>query len=352
MSRIGYLGGFVAIVLFVVFQISLKDVSVFSFSEVVPLRTADFDDIDEKPPQEIGEIEIENISNLKDCPHWSLNLTRQLKKTMYSDSFRVLFIQGIEGTGHHMFETFRRHAHNDLHQKYFTVSHGHDKFWRMYVPEAPKTKQGVLNKGYEAVTILNKAKINLNATVEFPATHLINELLSYPAFWGKCKITRYPDVRLFAKILENAGMDFRIVTLLRDPVKTISSNVRRGFHHEFVDYKKGAMRHYLAILKDMVLQTEQLDPKFYHCFDFDSHATPDSLSDFINFKGDLQKGFDDIKIAGKEKVVSSDDSDRKAKWAKFVNSPLEKADFEEYVKVWNRLKQRCKDNEAITGYGL
>jgi len=298
--------------------------------------------------------DIKDISSLPGCAHWALQLSSEFKKKSFSDSFRVIFIQGIEGSGHHMFKSFVIHV-NNMGQHFFTLPNAEDRFWKMHVLQIKKPLSKFLKIGQLGVEVLRKLEKSYKASDSSPATHFIHPLLSYPAFWGKCKIYRYPDMRIFAKIFEDAGIDFRIVTLLRDPVKTISSNIRRGFHKQFYQYEKGAMRYYTSILKDMALQTEQLDPKFYHCFDFDSHTIPDSLGKFLNFKGDIQKAFDDIKIASKEKSASVNAKAVAAgqkRWEKFLGSPSEKAEFDEYVREWNKLKDRCKRNKAISGYDM
>lgn len=90
-------------------------------------------------------------------------------------------------------------------------------------------------------------------------------MMSYPNFGGSLKPIRHPDVALLAQLAEAAGVDLRVVVIIRDPVKVmVSTTVNRHFNSFALQVR---------ILRDnqMVLlqQLREIDPQFRVCHNYD-----------------------------------------------------------------------------------
>lgn len=90
-------------------------------------------------------------------------------------------------------------------------------------------------------------------------------MMSYPNFGGSLKPVRHPDVALLATLAEDAGVDLRVVAIIRDPVKVmVSTTVNRHFNGFALQVR---------ILRDnqmvMLQQLREIDPRFFVCHDYD-----------------------------------------------------------------------------------
>lgn len=85
--------------------------------------------------------------------------------------------------------------------------------------------------------------------------------MSYPNFGGWDKPIHNPDVRLLAKIAEEARLDFRVIVLMRTADEILRSTV---FHRRFGPEQRQAT--ILALSGSaLAAQLRLLDPRFFVC---------------------------------------------------------------------------------------
>jgi len=165
-----------------------------------------------------------------------------VKKTVLSTASaprpRVLFFAGLEGTGHHLFQT----VFNKLSQETDIVRHGCSMTEFLYRQGSKKsmfetTTSENYNQAYDAF----KASLRdlKNDSESIGKAYLLNihvgckkatGEMSYPNFGGKFKAFQHPDVVSIALAAEEAGVDLQVVVLNRDAEKImVSTTVHRHF---------------------------------------------------------------------------------------------------------------------------
>jgi len=199
-----------------------------------------------------------------ECPRWAVKIREGsfLKKRHFSNDFRFVYVQGIEGTGHHMWETMVKNRPG-----FFS----HKALIRQGLISPPSLQQFNIKS--------ENAYLNTHKRI---ASNLMNlnksgtafEFISYPAFGGKCKNSQFVDVRLLAELFEDAGIDFRIVINFRNPYKVMNSNFRRGFFTQYLQHENDPIASYVKVLEAMIYQISQLDQEFFKCFIYDQNTVP------------------------------------------------------------------------------
>eukprot|EP00438_Fugacium_kawagutii_P023297 Skav226234 [mRNA] locus=scaffold1218:411728:412411:- [translate_table: standard] len=104
-------------------------------------------------------------------------------------------------------------------------------------------------------------------------------MMSYPNFGGPSRAIQTPDVRALARLAEDAGVDLRIVLMLRDPQKVVNSGLRRRFEGDFLH----ALKRYTSIFAFLKTQLDLLDPSFIKCWMYETPTA--GLSDLLPFMG-------------------------------------------------------------------
>jgi hypothetical protein len=106
-------------------------------------------------------------------------------------------------------------------------------------------------------------------------------MLSYPNGEDRHKSMLNPDVIPLALLMEQYSTDFRVLVILRDPKAVLDSAFSRKFGGEL------EAKTLVASALQLYSQLLALDPKFYHCVDYDrlgdaSPATVRELGDFLH----------------------------------------------------------------------
>lgn len=165
-----------------------------------------------------------------------------IAKTVVSSTLRIVFVVGLEGTGHHFFEKvfkslFKQHPELALIDACF-ISNG------IYMD---KTLAGAVSTYREFEEAMRAGMKNLakrEEHVEAPATIVIVQRrttrerkqcspygeMSFPDGHGPNKALKYPDIQKVAQLAEEEGVDLRIVYLQRSAKSIlVSSTIHRDF---------------------------------------------------------------------------------------------------------------------------
>ena len=122
----------------------------------------------------------------------------------------------------------------------------------------------------------------------------VSGMMSYPNFLGRTRALQNPDVPALAKLAEDAGVDLRIVLLLRHPRSVVRSGMRRG-------YEKSGLIHaismYTATLSLLSTHLSLLDPSFIACWRYEAPNV--GISDLLSFMGSQEDPGDFKQIIAK-----------------------------------------------------
>ena len=119
--------------------------------------------------------------------------------------------------------------------------------------------------------------------------------LSYPNLLGANRALQNPDVRALANLAELAGVDLRIVLLVRHPASVVRSGLRRGYEKSGLIH---AIKMYTSTLSLLSSQLSLLDPSFIACWRYEAPTA--GISDLVSFMGAQEEKPGDLKrlIAG------------------------------------------------------
>lgn len=169
-------------------------------------------------------------------------------------------------------------------------------------------------------------------------------MMSYPNFGGNNKAIRHPDVHLLARLAEQAGVDLRVVVIIRDPASIlVSTTINRNFNPFHIQ---------LRVLADnqaiLLQQLREIDRRFWVCHDFDAdpqvacQALGEHMGvgrfphpwDLCNEMTAMRKAADDRhKVDGK-------DPPKKDKREHFTEEELQMLDT--FYRVYNATKAMCQ----------
>lgn len=215
--------------------------------------------------------------------HATAGYPAKLLKTVSNGAQRVVFVVGIEGTGHHMLRS---------------IFKGSDRSICIpLLPDAPLTKN--INKGGLFGSNVNQTEVKKYVLAfqehadlyASPTTSdkvmFVNVLcktdrgmMSYPNFKGACRELKYPDARILAEMYESIGVDFRVLVIIRNAVDILLST---SVNRHFGSWKEN-QELYTWMMKDVVMRTQlqRLDRKFIECIDYDALPDiPDRASEFL-----------------------------------------------------------------------
>lgn len=208
-----------------------------------------------------------------------------IPKRSFSEDRRVVFVAGLEGTGHHfwrdIFEVCT--AHGDCVRSPDLAT----SLW------SQNDKNGLFNNyqpngdyDAEAVEGVRSALQGLSGT---GGLHWVNGahrhgtgktgMMSYPNFGGPEKIYQHPDIWELAQIAEDAGEDLRILFLGRQARPLLTST---AVHRHFSPYGTQAviLAHNARVLAS---QINALDVKFVHCVEYERMPNlPSDLSAWLD----------------------------------------------------------------------
>lgn len=156
-----------------------------------------------------------------------------MKKTAFSSNKRMIFAVGLEGTGHHFVHPLIRSVCEletvvcpdmcgDMYKGIYT---------KMGRPETATVYKTGLASVQQAMEELAVSAYGLNGTASILA-HFANckTSLSYPNNSGPDKPLQYVDMKILAREAERAGIDFRLLYLVRSAREIIISNTQ---HRDF-----------------------------------------------------------------------------------------------------------------------
>jgi hypothetical protein len=206
---------------------------------------------------------------------------KQLKKNAKSDHTRLLFIAGMEGSGHHMLETmFKRCVEKDNTLCKFDLKIHDLIFWASRIGSSAAGPQfnvdglfGARSYDYHGHLLLELYKhmkslsgslgptprnrlVAINARAEFRSG-----TLSYPNFVGPLRDVQNPDFHILAAVAEAAELDFRVLVIQRS-----AADSWRSFHDRF--YSPNSLMGMSNSAAEMFNQMHHVDPSFFFCIDY------------------------------------------------------------------------------------
>lgn len=154
-----------------------------------------------------------------------------VNKTVVSDKFRLVFIAGLEGTGHHYIQaaddamlvanpdfprTGKRHGLNHVH--YYVPSSMNAS--AIHFAEAD-------DRAREEMRRLAEHAVGLPLP---GSVYVMHNSWSYPSHPGAQKAVQYMDLPRLAEVAESAGIDLRVLYLRRAAKGiVVADTVHRGF---------------------------------------------------------------------------------------------------------------------------
>ncbi|CAN0045410.1 unnamed protein product [Ectocarpus sp. 12 AP-2014] len=214
-------------------------------------------------------------------------------KTHVSEVFRLVFVAGLEGTGHHYVLGTKAHLfdyNRDLPRR-----DDHPKDFLAYY--APRMMGGEAKR---FTTTSHEAMENMRHLAEWAATlsspgtlEFFQPSCSYPARRGPLKVMQYMDLRRVAETAEGQGIDFRVLYLRRSAKEMVIANtVHRKFHLD-MGHVEGALSEEELFVEYMrVLFTDiavlhsflsEIGPNFITCHVWDRLGGKEQASRIANF---------------------------------------------------------------------
>ncbi len=236
-------------------------------------------------------------------------------KRAFNDKSRLIFVAGLEGTGHHAMRSFfdvcvkksvkqtsaktlgaiiipcegeevmsKQFMLFDFKQNrmggLFGTANAHTANHHSFQSELKEVHMRMLNLAQIDVPHLSIVGLSYGNGVE----NNPSGMFSYPNYDGNDKMLNLPDLVMLAAMSESAKLDLRILVLHRKNV----SNMLRSYARRFdLSIHKEA----LVMLNSMTAlqgQLQLLDRKFYHCISYDDllgmqgSAAADELIEFVH----------------------------------------------------------------------
>ena len=216
----------------------------------------------------------------------------RLPKKVYSDRLRVLFVAGLEGTGHHalaamlsvcLAERGPRRCHTSPAIDgllCFTHHNAKHRFGLFNVDDSARAAQlvGELQAGMRNLSATAETQPGDASSLYVLGLGFSNGvgMLSYPNFGGANKALNHPDVFLLAAVAERAGVDLRVLVLQRSAGEIVRSVAARGY---------GSTEDSRILIDNaaaLASQLRLLDRGFFLCLDYPSLM---SMRDDIGLPG-------------------------------------------------------------------
>lgn len=204
-------------------------------------------------------------------------LPASLKKTVFTGP-RLIFFAGLEGTGHHLWESIidklladgKIRADCELNRRLFKSIKG---CWAgtengVFCTRDPQQFKADYTATVNKMRRMAK-KNNTNAYfLNCVARSKCGSIASYPEYTGNYKAVQRPSVLLLAKMAEEAGIDLRVVVLQRRVQNLVYSDTVHRRFNRFEPYLKEE-----RILENnaasLYVELASIDRRFYSCSDFD-----------------------------------------------------------------------------------
>jgi hypothetical protein len=235
-----------------------------------------------------------------------------LPKSHNSSQARVVFVAGMEGTGHHMFRAIFEKCvalrpalcefDKELPQLLFkatvdssSISPGKGimeikhrgalknarRYSGLFGVSAYDAHSNILNAVFSRMKEIassassGKKLVILNTQDDDKAG-----VLSYPNYDGLHRSVHNPDLHVLACVAEAAGVDFRVVVLQRSAEAAYAS-----FHRRF--HVEASLMGIVTSANVLYAQLTQIAPDFYHCVSYDDMGAlrsrdKDALATFLH----------------------------------------------------------------------
>ena len=220
--------------------------------------------------------------------------TPMLQKHAISDTTRLLFLAGLEGTGHHAWQAMMQPC---LDSARCVTDH---ELNLVFMDEELKYVRGMFAANDYHLMIRDcqyaLARMAEVAASDNSSLHLLGMdqtphtgQLSYPSFSGEFKALDRPDVFLLASLAEIAGLDLRVLVLQRSANEVLASTLRRGFSPPKMLLDNAAA---------LYQQLSMLHPSFFYCVDYNSMHSMN-----ITEKQSLLQFMHPVQLEGMEEVI-------------------------------------------------
>jgi len=236
-------------------------------------------------------------------------------KRKESNVTRMVFVAGLEGTGHHALRAFFDvcektgtvvkeknpmlpafkfpcEGEEKISQDFMLFDHKHHRMGGLWGTSNAHAGASGMFQGL--VTSVHMRMVNL-AKLTSPHLSILglsfgngvennpSGMHSYPNYDGKDKPLDIPDVTMLAGLAESAGLDLRILVLQRKDVTNMLQSYARRFD---LPVAKEALV-MLNAMSSMYAQLQLIDRRFYHCVDYEellvmTGGRADNLVDFIH----------------------------------------------------------------------
>ncbi|CAM9177681.1 unnamed protein product [Ectocarpus sp. 4 AP-2014] len=280
-------------------------------------RTTDIEEVHNK----FSSVDPSDSSNVGFQPTAMVSNSRAVvPKTHVSDIFRLVFVAGIEGTGHHYIggtHGFLIGDNGDPAPRYH-----HRIGARAYY--APNMMGGEAERftltSYEAMEKMRDLA-EWAATLPSPgALEFFPTACSYPLNNGPLKVMQYMDLRRMAEVAEGEGIDLRVLYLRRSAKDTVIANTLHRHMPRGMGHAEGALSEEEAFVEYMrvlftniaVLQSflSEIGPEFIVCHDWDRLGNKEQASTIARFisPNDKIAGLVESSLVQTARESSSNDS--------------------------------------------
>ncbi|CAM9131139.1 unnamed protein product [Scytosiphon promiscuus] len=223
------------------------------------------------------KVKEEPAAGIDFVPHVTTGL---VQKTVFSSQMRMIFLVGLEGTGHHFMSAVLRKMCRlpgvfcpDVCPLAVAL------YKKMGTPQSPSDYREGLERIRNETEILALESDGLrNGTISLLAFFKCGSkagMMSYPNYGGKDKPLQYVDLRILAEEAERAGIDLRLIYLSRAARSILLSDTQRrsfggGFTHETRILTNNA-----EVIDSF---SRELDPGFTTCFSYENISDPGQAS--------------------------------------------------------------------------
>jgi len=196
-----------------------------------------------------------------------------IRKTRFNHNVRFIFVAGLEGTGHHFWESafercgqaggpcsfaarVQRLLYNSFGQALFNSEGGTASSYR-------RLQLTLVRELRDLQAAAEKKRVDLIALNLGEHLGLKVGEMSYPNYGGENKTLHRPDIRLLAELAEEAAIDLRILVLQRKSSQILRSTITHRHFEEPMTETAILTHNGFALSGQLAL----LDRRFFLCVD-------------------------------------------------------------------------------------
>lgn len=229
------------------------------------------------------------------APHLtSASSSADVTKAIESDTFRMVFLAGLEGAGHHYIMA----SDSAMLDMYPNLPRINETYLLSPKPYYLPTFMATSTTNYAQQE--HKAREAMKRLAEQAAAlpppgsvYILHNSWSYPTFHGTHKVTQYIDLQRIAEVAEDTGVDLRVLYLRRSAKGLLVANtVHRHFQNKLDKAALGTspeelFLEYVRILftNIAVLQSflSELQPGLIVCHDWELLGDKGQASEIASF---------------------------------------------------------------------